>query len=287
MASIPDNNTAATPYVIKIAPGTYTETANVAMKNYVDVEGSGQDITTITCALCSGSDSDDSVSGSTISIGEVNTEIRQITIENTGSPFGYAVHSHQNTSTDVVGIDRRRHRYGNRRNDALSGIDAKNSTLKLRNVTATASNGASNYGVKTSASTVTIETTVAKASGGTETNKAISIQSNSNAALNNVVAEATGLSNSQLETAGIDVASSVLVANNTTASAASGDTPTGIYASGSVIDIGNSTATGSGSAVNTGIHVANGSQATINDVTATGSGVDGNTSRGIAVDGRP
>ena len=83
------------------------------------------------------------------------------------------------------------------------------------------------------------------------------------------------------------MASSVLVANNTTASAASGDTPTGIYVSGSVsvVDISNSTATGSGSAVNTGIGVTGGSQATINDVTATGSGVDGNTARGIAVDG--
>ena len=71
----------------------------------------------------------------------------------------------------------------------------------------------------------------------------------------------------------------------TTASAASGDSPNGIYVSGSVVDISNSTATGSGSAVNTGIGVTGGSQATINDVTATGSGVDGNTSRGIAVDG--
>ena len=285
MASIPDNNTAATPYVIKIAPGTYTETANVAMKNYVDVEGSGQGITTITCALCSGSDSDDSVSGSTISIGEVNTEIRQITIENTGSPFGYAIHSNQNSnltwSVSVADVTATATGATTR----STGIDAKNSTLKLRNVTATASNGASNYGIKTSASTVTIETTVAKASGGTTTNKAISIQTNSSAALNNVVAEATGLSNSNLETAGIDVASSVLVANNTTASAASGDAPTGIYVSGSVVDISNSTATGSGSAVNTGIGVTGGSQATINDVTATGSGVDGNISRGIAVDG--
>ena len=285
MASIPDNNTAATPYVIKIAPGTYTETSNVAMKNYVDVEGSGQGITTVTCALCSGSDSDDSVSGSTISIGEVNTEIRQITIENTGSPFGYAIHSNQNSnltwSVSVADVTATATGATTR----ATGIDAKNSTLKLRNVTATASNGASNYGIKTSASTVTIETTVAKASGGTTTNKAISIQTNSSAALNNVVAEATGLSNSNLETTGIDVASSVLVANNTTASAASGDTPTGIYVSGSVVDISNSTATGSGSAVNTGIGVTGGSQATINDVTATGSGVDGNTSRGIAVDG--
>ena len=34
-------------YLIKIAPGEYIETANVAMKDFVDVEGSGQGITTI------------------------------------------------------------------------------------------------------------------------------------------------------------------------------------------------------------------------------------------------
>ena len=39
------------PYVIKIAPGIYTETAPVVLKNYVDVEGSGQDITTIELRL--------------------------------------------------------------------------------------------------------------------------------------------------------------------------------------------------------------------------------------------
>ena len=41
------------PYVIKIAPGIYTETTPVVLKDYVDVEGSGQDITTINCACSS------------------------------------------------------------------------------------------------------------------------------------------------------------------------------------------------------------------------------------------
>ncbi|WP_394931479.1 hypothetical protein [uncultured Ilumatobacter sp.] len=36
--------------MIKIAPGDYTETSNVVLKTYVDVEGSGQNTTTINCA---------------------------------------------------------------------------------------------------------------------------------------------------------------------------------------------------------------------------------------------
>ncbi|MDG1265543.1 MAG: pectinesterase family protein, partial [Ilumatobacter sp.] len=79
LASITDA-TATKPYVIKIAPGTYTEEANVAMKNYVDVEGSGQDITTIkgSCVVPAGGGD---LERSTISFGKVNSQIRQLTIE--------------------------------------------------------------------------------------------------------------------------------------------------------------------------------------------------------------
>lgn len=38
------------PALIKIAPGTYTETTPVTIKDRVDIEGSGRDITTVRCA---------------------------------------------------------------------------------------------------------------------------------------------------------------------------------------------------------------------------------------------
>ena len=91
MASIPDDTTAATPYVIKIAPGTYTENSNVAMKNFVDVEGSGQGITTIK-GSCPGSTDKER---STISFGEVNSQIRQLTIEAESNNQCVAVYSDQ------------------------------------------------------------------------------------------------------------------------------------------------------------------------------------------------
>ena len=260
------------------------------MKNYVDVEGSGQDITTITCALCSGTDSNDSVVGSTISIGEVNAEIRQITIKNTSSTFGYAVHSNQNNSTtwsvsiaDVTATAT---------DGTLAiGIDAKNSTLKLRNVTATASNGTSNYGIKSNNSSVTIETTKATASGGpggvVSINAGIFIEQAPEplrAQLNNVIAEAD--CDNCTETVGVYASNARLIANNVTATAQKSDSATGFLAeSSSVVDISNSTAVGIEAQDNYGISVSSGSSATVNDITATGASTTGQPSYGIEVAG--
>ncbi len=80
LASITDA-TATKPYVIKIAPGKYTENSNVAMKNYVDVEGSGQGITTIECACSSNGFG---ASAAVISATAITAEIRHLTINNTG-----------------------------------------------------------------------------------------------------------------------------------------------------------------------------------------------------------
>jgi hypothetical protein len=70
------------PSVIKIAPGIYTETAPVVLKDYVDVEGSGQDITTINCA-CSKNNFDASAAAVS-AVGAITAEIRHLTINNTG-----------------------------------------------------------------------------------------------------------------------------------------------------------------------------------------------------------
>jgi hypothetical protein len=80
--------------VIKIAPGVYTENSNVAMKNFVDVEGSGQGITTIkgSCVVPAGGGD---LERSTISFGEVNSQVRQLTIEAISENNCVGVHSDQ------------------------------------------------------------------------------------------------------------------------------------------------------------------------------------------------
>jgi len=126
LASISDA-TASKPYVIRIAPGVYTETSPVALKNNVDVEGSGQGTTTITCA-CGG----DSYNGSSaaVSAGAITAEIRHLTINNTG-PSG----------SDSFGV-------------YTTGVT--NGSFSMDNVTATSTGGTFNYGVSNFSSSPSI-----------------------------------------------------------------------------------------------------------------------------------
>jgi hypothetical protein len=90
LTSITDNGP-ANRYVIRVAPGTYAETRSVAMKDYVDVEGSGQGVTTITCAC--GSDTYPGADGNSsvfLVTGALHIGIRDLTIANTGSSLNYA-----------------------------------------------------------------------------------------------------------------------------------------------------------------------------------------------------
>jgi len=81
LASITDNSALQT-YVIKIAPGTYTETSAVALKSYVDIEGSGEGISTITCNCATGIlDASSSVLWAK-SVGHL--QVRHLSVTNTG-----------------------------------------------------------------------------------------------------------------------------------------------------------------------------------------------------------
>jgi hypothetical protein len=71
--SITDNS-AANPYMVWVGPGTYTET--VTMKPYVDIEGAGEDATTITYA--------GNASNTGTVVGSANAELRFLTVQNTG-----------------------------------------------------------------------------------------------------------------------------------------------------------------------------------------------------------
>ena len=80
VATLPEA-TADNPYVIKIAPGTYEEMETVALRSFVDVEGSGQGVTTITCAC--GSYETDLAAATVSAFNVIHAEIRHLTIANT------------------------------------------------------------------------------------------------------------------------------------------------------------------------------------------------------------
>ena len=187
MASIPDNNTAATPYVIKIAPGTYTETSNVAMKNYVDVEGSGQDVTTINCDCSTSFDA----SGAVISAGAITAEIRHLTINNTGTSTNASVGLWTEGVTDgsfsMLHVTATAADTGGTAN---YGVVNKSSSPTMNNVTATATGANGNHGVYNTSSSPTMTNVTATATGGSVSYGVYN--TSSSPTMNNVTATATG-----------------------------------------------------------------------------------------------
>ena len=71
--------TAMNRYVIKVGPGIYNE--SFTMKPFVDIEGSGQKLTTVSDALDS----------SSVVGGADNAELRSLTVENTGGGAGLSI----------------------------------------------------------------------------------------------------------------------------------------------------------------------------------------------------
>ena len=94
-----------TPYLVRVAPGVYTET--VTMKPYVDIEGSGEGITTIVWTGGSASTSDATTitaadaSASATLTGTTHAELRSLTVKSVGQtgPNDLAVGIFNITST--------------------------------------------------------------------------------------------------------------------------------------------------------------------------------------------
>jgi hypothetical protein len=127
-----DDASATNPYLLKIEPGVYDlGTSALVMKEWVDIEGSGELVTTI---KRSGSSS--GATGTVV--GASNAELRWLTVENTGGNT-YAV--------------------------AIYNSDV---SPRLTHVTAiaTASGGTYSYGVRNDSSSVTMTNVTASASGG-------------------------------------------------------------------------------------------------------------------------
>ena len=180
------------PYVIKIAPGTYEEVGPVVLKSYVDVEGSGQGVTTITCEC--GSNSLDG-SAATVSASNIQAEIRHLTIANTtGSDdttysTGVATFmsdesfSMNNVTATATGGD-------NMSGVANVGSSSLLSSPLMNNVTATATGGINSAGVANSYSSPLMNNVTATATGANSAG--VYNEQGSSPLMNNVTAEGTG-----------------------------------------------------------------------------------------------
>jgi hypothetical protein len=82
LASITDAS-ATNPYVIRIAPGIYTESAPTTLKDHVDVEGSGQGVTTINCT-CAAAVGFYGGASAVLVADSISAEIRHLTVSDSG-----------------------------------------------------------------------------------------------------------------------------------------------------------------------------------------------------------
>jgi hypothetical protein len=160
LAGITDAS-ASNPYLLVIEPGIYdVGTSSVRMKEYVDIQGSGQTVTTI-----QGTTNSESAG---VLMGASHCELRNLTVKRTGwASHGYAIDNNATspTMTQVTAIAS-----GAGRN---YGVYSYYSWSTMTGVTATASGGQTTYGVYNNFSWPTMTQVTATASGATGQNTGV------------------------------------------------------------------------------------------------------------------
>ena len=156
LTSIADN-TASNRYVIYVGPGTYAE--QVTMKEYVDLQGAGELVTSIT-----GVGNVSSQTGTVM--GASNAELRFLAVENTGGNL-YAVAIYNNAASPrLTHVTASAFGGGNL---SVGVLNNASSSPTMNQVTASATGstpGTVNAGVYNSDSSPTIGNSVISASGG-------------------------------------------------------------------------------------------------------------------------
>ena len=187
LASITDNS-ATNRYVIKIAPGTYLEPSGIDMKDFVDIEGSGQTATTITATSAA-------TTNTTVRVeGNLHGEIRDLTINNSGGAGGTNVGLRFTsvTTTAPVGVYRVTDVTvtATGTGDNL-GVYVVDSSPAFTNVTTTATGGTSTYPFLNDNSSPTMTGITATAKDATSNNFGIHNLDNSKPTITNTTATAT------------------------------------------------------------------------------------------------
>jgi len=206
------DNSETNPYLIKVGPGIYDlGTGSLQMKEYVDIEGSGENTTVITGHI------DNQNSG--VVKGANNTEIRFLTVQNTGGDWAIA-------------------------------ISNASASPKITNVTASGSGGTHNYGVYNTSSPPRMTNVTASASGGSGSSNLAVYNYSSSPTMTNVTASASGGTYNY----GVYNYSSPPTMTNVTASGSGGTYSYGVFNYSSYPTITNVTASASGGTNNYGVY---------------------------------
>jgi pectin methylesterase-like acyl-CoA thioesterase len=140
--------------LVRVGPGTYTE--HVVMKQYVDIEGAGEQSTKITFT------GGPSLTTGTV-VGASNAELRSLTVENTGGSFNAVAIYNSGASPSLLHVTA----VASGATGTKYGIVNLNSSPTINNVIAIASGASSNYGIyNESGSSPTINNVIVTASGG-------------------------------------------------------------------------------------------------------------------------
>ncbi len=251
------------PYLIKIAPGIYTE--QVTLKEHVALEGAGEGTTIL---RWTGSNISPDDSGESVTVrGANNTELRLLTIESVAGGNQYAV-ALQNSNTSPTLIHVAITASGG--SDTNIGVfNNVSSSPTMDNVTVTVLGGVYGYGVYNySSSSPTMTNVTATASGGSQENHGV-FNASSSPRMDNVTATASG---GRFNYGVYNYSSSSPTMTNVTAIASGGSQENnGVYNISSSPTLDNVTATASGgSGDNYGVNNL-GSSPTIRDSTLTGS----------------
>jgi len=148
--------TASNPYLVIIEPGIYDiGSTGLTMKPYVDIQGSGEDVTKITGNV-------DSASSGVI-ICASNSELRFLTVENTGGANTIAIYNVLTDNSSLL------HLTAIASGGTVSTCGVLNAfcTTTMVHVTSNASGGTYSQAVKNSYAGITMTSVAATASGGT------------------------------------------------------------------------------------------------------------------------
>ncbi len=166
-------------YVIKVAPGTYSE--RVTMKQFVDIEGSGELTTKITFTGSPGFNT------GTV-VGANNAELRSLTVQNTGGNLGALAIYNSSASPSLLHVTAN----ASGGSSENFGVYNYSSSPSMTNVTATASGGTYNRGVYNQSSSPTMTNVTATASGASTVNYGVYNSYSSSPSMTNVTATASG-----------------------------------------------------------------------------------------------